>query len=170
MAPRGSARRPAAPPVTARAATRVARRRAVRNEVAVANDATPRSPLTSQAPTSQAPTSQAVQEQPQREEAVPQAPPFQCSHCSKVFTKNIILKAHINDRHVGRVCHWPRCGTSAFTEHGLIQHFLEHQHRANAEGVDPRVCPWPGCGKKFSRKDTVQRCIKRHNNKARRGT
>ncbi|KAI0964739.1 hypothetical protein F4678DRAFT_455005 [Xylaria arbuscula] len=56
------------------------------------------------------------------------------------------------------------------SEAALRLHFSDHQKIAVAAGVAAETeCVWPGCGKAFSRCDTVQRCLKRHNLRARRG-
>ncbi|KAI1198756.1 hypothetical protein F5X97DRAFT_342470 [Nemania serpens] len=169
MAPRRSS----ASAATAPSVARNARRRAARNAAATANAAIANSAPTPQAvpqaAAQQGGSAQDVAEQPQIEQAAPQAPKFRCRDCPKEFAKNSILQTHVNDRHVGRVCYWPQCGSSFETEGQLIQHFQQHQRQAITAGFDPKACPWPRCEKEFSRRDTVQRCIKRHNNQARPG-
>ncbi|KAI1117966.1 hypothetical protein F5Y14DRAFT_447376 [Nemania sp. NC0429] len=95
--------------------------------------------------------------------------PFHCSQCPKAFAKRSVLVRHIGDRHVGCQCYWPGCGTRALTDWDLTAHFWQHQREAVEQGADPVACPWPGCTKSFSRRDTVQRCIKQHNASAPRG-
>ncbi|KAI1117965.1 hypothetical protein F5Y14DRAFT_447375 [Nemania sp. NC0429] len=112
-------------------------------------------------------SAQAAEEQPQGGQAAPPVPVFHCPNCPKLFTKHSTMQTHIADRHVGMRCYFPGCGVTTNTELGMIEHFLQHQRLAIEGGGEPTVCPWPGCGKNFSRKDTVQRCIKRHNNEER---
>jgi hypothetical protein len=88
---------------------------------------------------------------------------FPCNACEKVFTNKRTLKTHVSDRHVGTQCHWPGCGYTTTDELNLIHHFHEHQRDAVEQGFDKKKCPWPGCPKTYSRGDSVQRCIKRHN-------
>ncbi|KAI1132399.1 hypothetical protein F5Y10DRAFT_261107 [Nemania abortiva] len=92
-----------------------------------------------------------------------QSPIFTCRLCRKRYAKNNSLSLHFADRHVGTRCHWPGCGFRSVGETGLLHHFQQHQRDAIENGVARETCPWPACGKTFSRGDSVQRCIKRHN-------
>ncbi|KAI0103220.1 hypothetical protein GGR51DRAFT_561904 [Nemania sp. FL0031] len=94
---------------------------------------------------------------------------FVCQFCNKLYTKKAVMNQHVMDRHVGKRCHWPGCGFTAATEPGLLQHFHKHQRDAVAQGVPKKKCPWPNCPKTYSRGDSVQRCVKRHNMEAARG-
>ncbi|TGJ86718.1 hypothetical protein E0Z10_g2024 [Xylaria hypoxylon] len=94
---------------------------------------------------------------------------FPCRHCPRVYDKKYNLDKHISDTHIGTRCYWPGCGTTTKTEKELIHHFKDHHIEAINGGTQDVCCPWPGCGKTFSRRDTVQRCLKGHNNKACRG-
>ncbi|KAI0456500.1 hypothetical protein F5B21DRAFT_522664 [Xylaria acuta] len=86
-----------------------------------------------------------------------------CLYCDREFNSMTARRRHELDRHVGTICRWPGCGTVTATEDELIQHFLDHQRDAVAQGWDKQNCPWPNCGKAFSRGHSVQRCFKRHN-------
>lgn len=103
-------------------------------------------------------------------QAAAQARQLRCWHCvtSKNYKEQYALTLHIRDRHVGRVCHWPQCGTTTNSEEELLAHFSQHQKDAIAGGLESVVCPWPNCAKRLSRRDSVQRCIKRHNRAAAR--
>ncbi|KAI1426572.1 hypothetical protein F5Y12DRAFT_741536 [Xylaria sp. FL1777] len=94
--------------------------------------------------------------------------PFVCPRCPQEYEKKSNLVKHCQDRHPGTRCNFPHCGTITATEHELIAHFVLHQQLGESEGLRPEQCPWPDCGKVFSRADTVQRCIKRHNRAAHR--
>ncbi|KAI1174934.1 hypothetical protein F4777DRAFT_579524 [Nemania sp. FL0916] len=73
---------------------------------------------------------------------------------------------HIMDRHVGTRCLWPGCHATTANETDLLRHLWDHQAPEINRGTLPTECPWPNCGKSFTRKDTVRRCIKRHNGHA----
>ncbi|KAI0103217.1 hypothetical protein GGR51DRAFT_573393 [Nemania sp. FL0031] len=105
-----------------------------------------------------------------QDNATPAPALFTCRHCgsSSCQTKSA-LEQHIKDRHIGTWCYWPGCGFTTNAESGLIKHFIEHQRQAIGAGVAREKCPWPNCPKTYSRQDTVQRCIKRHNREAPRG-
>ncbi|KAI1132402.1 hypothetical protein F5Y10DRAFT_293502 [Nemania abortiva] len=91
---------------------------------------------------------------------------FPCDRCSKVFKDKGVLRQHRSDSHVGTRCYFPTCTFTADEELKLRNHFCEHQRDWINRGESETRCPWPGCTKNFSRKDTVQRCIKAHNKRA----
>ncbi|KAI0432061.1 hypothetical protein F5Y09DRAFT_354268 [Xylaria sp. FL1042] len=94
---------------------------------------------------------------------------FSCRYCSRTYDRQAPLTQHIEDRHCGTRCYFPGCGEKFETEGGLLKHFRDHQKEGLDIGLSEVTCPWPECGIEYSRRDTVQRCIKRHNRQAPRG-
>ncbi|KAJ8123651.1 hypothetical protein O1611_g9542 [Lasiodiplodia mahajangana] len=88
---------------------------------------------------------------------------YPCPSCKKLYKKKSVVATHVLDRHVGTKCYWPGCGFTTATEAELCRHFCKHQRDAVEKGVAGKKCPWPDCPKTFSRGDSVQRCVKRHN-------
>ncbi|KAI0907557.1 hypothetical protein F4823DRAFT_549818 [Ustulina deusta] len=95
--------------------------------------------------------------------------PFVCQDCGRTYNTLGPLKQHMDDRHCGTRCYFPGCTITTHTEEQLLFHFRDHQQEGIDDGMSTLACPWPGCSKSFSRTDTVQRCIKKHNRRAHAG-
>ncbi|KAI1170831.1 hypothetical protein F4777DRAFT_594563 [Nemania sp. FL0916] len=89
-----------------------------------------------------------------------------CRRCQRICPSEQALKRHMEDRHVGRYCYWPGCGTRTATEADLINHLIEeHQHwtiELKIAGEIRLLCPWPGCSKTFARKEWIHSQREKH--------
>ncbi|KAI1344541.1 hypothetical protein F5Y15DRAFT_411373 [Xylariaceae sp. FL0016] len=88
----------------------------------------------------------------------------ECPECHRTFAQRA---QHYAVVHLGTVCFWPGCCFTATSKMQLHDHLKEHNDELTGDNPQgPLICHWPGCGQTWNAPVDIDRCLHRHNRRA----